>query len=67
MNQIIELSEEDAVKFVLFMKHYDVISVLIDKGVFDSKKAAITLHFDHNGILQTLQRADFLYSKQFEK
>jgi len=64
---VIQLTEEDAAKFVLFMKHYDIISVLIEKGVFEQKKAAITLHFDHNGVLQTLQRADFMYSKQFEK
>lgn len=67
MNQIIELTDEDAAKFMLFMKHYDIISVLIEKGVFEQKKCAVTLHFDHNGILQTIQRADFLFSKQFEK
>ena len=63
---VITLSDEDAKKFVMFMEHYDTIKILIDRGVFDQKKAAITLHFDHNGVLQTLQRADFLYSKQFD-
>lgn len=63
---VIQLTDEDAAKFVLFMKHYDMISTLVEKGVFEQKKAAITLHFDHNGTLQTIQRADFMYSKQFE-
>ena len=63
---VITLSDEDAKNFVLFMEHYDTIKILIERGVFDQKKAAITLHFDHNGVLQTLQRADFLYSRQFD-
>ena len=63
---VITLNDEDAKKFVMFMAHYDTIATMIDRGVFDQKKAAITLHFDHNGVLQTIQRSDFMYSKQFD-
>lgn len=63
----IYITDDDATKFMLFMEHYDLFVLLLEKGVFEQKKAAITLHFDHLGELQTIQRADFMYSKQFEK
>jgi len=68
LNEItVYLTEEQAKQFVLFQRYYDLFDLLLKKGVFDQKKCAITLHFDHNGVLQTIQRADFLYSKQFER
>jgi hypothetical protein len=61
----IYLSDEDAVKFKQFMANYDKIKVLLDSGALNQKSASISLNFDHNGILQTVQRADLLYSKKF--
>lgn len=58
---IIELSDIDIQKFKLFMQHYDMYSLLLEKGVFDQKSASISLHFDHNGVLKTIERKDFLY------
>ena len=57
----------EAEKWILFQKHYNLFSLLIEKDVFNQKNAAISLHFDHLGILQTIQRADFLYSRKFDK
>lgn len=62
----IYLTEPDAQKFVLFQKYYLEFMLLVEKGVFDQKNAAISLHFDNTGTLQTIQRADFLYSKKHE-
>lgn len=59
---IIYLTDEDAVKFSLFMKHYEKISLLIESGAFEQKNGTIALNFDNNGELKTIQRADFLYS-----
>lgn len=64
---IVQLSDEDALKFMQFMEHYDAIRVLIEAKVFEQKKATIALNFDHNGVLKSVQRADFLYSSNFDK
>lgn len=56
--------DADAAKFLLFQEHYDTFSLLLNKGVFNQKNAAVTLHFDHNGSLATIQRADVLYSSR---
>lgn len=60
------IPDEDAKKFLLFQEHYETFCLLLDRGVFQQKNAAISLHFDQNGTLQTIQRADFLYSKKHE-
>lgn len=65
MNEtVIQLNETDARKFLLFMKFYDTFTKLVENGVFEQKKAAITLHFDHDSVLRTIQRQDFLYSEK---
>lgn len=67
MNEItIFLPEKEAEMFVLFQKHFELFKLLQDKGVFDQKNSAITLHFDSNGTLQVINRADFLYSRKHE-
>lgn len=60
------LIEKEAEKFLLFQKYYTEFMLLIDKGVFDQKNSAVTLHFDSNGVLQTIQRADFMYSRKHD-
>ncbi len=60
------LSEPDAQRFLMFQKYYTEFQLLVEKGVFDQKNAAISLHFDQNGVLQTIQRADFMYSRKHE-
>lgn len=60
------LTEEEAKKFVLFQKHFNDFMLLVDKQVFDQKNCAVTMHFDQFGTLQTIQRADFLYSRKHE-
>lgn len=61
------LPDETAKKFLLFQEYFDIFSILIDREVFQQKNAAISLHFDNNGTLQTIQRADFLYSRKHEQ
>lgn len=56
------LPDEEAKKFLLFQQHYEVFKLLLDKGVFNQKGAAITLHFDPMGSIKTIQRQDLLYS-----
>ncbi len=60
------LPDEDAQKWLLFQEHYDLFNLLLNKGVFNQKNAAISLHFDQFGNLSTIQRSDFLYSKKHD-
>lgn len=60
MNEItIFLTENDAIQYKTFM-------LLMNKGVFDIRKGNAILSFDHEGILQTIRREDFMYSREFE-
>ncbi len=60
------MPDEDAKKYILFLKHYDMFDLLLKKGVFEQRNASITLHFDSSGILQAINRSDILFSKRFE-
>lgn len=61
------LPELEAKKWILFQEYYDAFSLMVDKGVFGIKNGSVSLHFDHLGNLQMIQRADILYSKRFDK
>ncbi len=52
----------DAKLFLEFQRHYEVFSVLSAKRVFEQRGAAITLHFDPQGLLKAVTRADVLFS-----
>lgn len=60
----IYVPDEDATKFLLFQQYYDPFTVLVDNNVFEQKSATILLDFDHLGILQSVRRNDFLYSRK---
>lgn len=60
------LPDADAQKWLLFQEYYDLFSLLLERGVFNQKNGAVSLHFDQNGVLQTIQRADFLYSRKHD-
>jgi len=65
---IIYLSPIDANLFLEFQRYHEIFNLLVDKKVFNQKGAAITLHFDNNGLLKTVTRADVLYlaGKEFD-
>ncbi len=60
------MPDEDVKKFLVFQEHYDVFSLLLDRGVFNIRNGSAALHFDANGILQAVQRADYIYSRKHE-
>ncbi len=61
------MPDEDAKKYLVFVKYYDPITLLIEKRVFEQKNARIILHFDDWGILQKINREDNLFNRRFEK
>jgi hypothetical protein len=61
------LPEAEAKKWLLFQEYYDTFAILVEKGVFKQSNGVVSLHFDHNGSLQVIQRADVLFSRRHTK
>lgn len=62
----VELTPDEAELFKKFMEHHDLFLLLLKRGVFDQKNASVVLNFDHQGILQNIQRQDFLFSRKHD-
>lgn len=60
------MPDEEAQRYLIFKENYNVICLLIEKGVFKQKSAAITLNFDGKGLLQNIERRDFLFNRRFD-
>lgn len=60
------VADPDVTKWLLFQQFYDPFTLMVEKQVFGQKNATILLDFDHLGILQTIRRNDFLYSRKHE-
>ena len=60
------VSEEEAKKFIEYQKNFLMFNLLLEKGVFNIKNGSAVLNFDNEGVLQNIQRADFLYSRKHE-
>ena len=60
------VADADAAKFILFQQHFEPFSVMLDCGVFDIRNGSAILHFDQNGTLQAVNRADVLYSRRHQ-
>lgn len=65
MEQIaVYVADEEAQKFLLFQQYYEPFTVLLDSGVFNIRNGSAILHFDNEGTLQAINRADVLYSRR---
>lgn len=64
----IYIPDSEAKKFLLFQKHYDIFTLMLEKKVFDQKGATLILNFDKFGALRGITRQDVLYdyNSQFE-
>jgi hypothetical protein len=60
------LSEEDAKRWIEYQKNYNTFVLMLERGVFDIKNGSALLNFDNQGILQNIQRSDYLYSRKHE-
>ena len=63
-NIAIYLPDAEAEQFLLFQEHFDTFSVLLKAGVFSVRGGSVVIHFDQNGVLQNIGRADTLYSRK---
>lgn len=66
MDITIILTTNDAEKFKLFQKYYDNFGTLLDSKVFEQKNACISLNFDNEGVIKTIERKDILYNARFK-
>lgn len=55
------LPEEEAKKWLLFQEYYSQFSIMVEQGVFDITNGSATLHFDPQGVLRSITRADILW------
>lgn len=58
----VNLTPEDSRLFIEFQKHYKKIVTLLNSGALDIKNGRATLHFDQDGTLRDIDRADKLHS-----
>lgn len=58
------IPDAEATKWLLFQQHYEIFAILLESGVFNVRNGSVALHFDPQGVLQAVNRADFLYSKK---
>jgi len=58
------ITTPEAVRWQVFQQYYKPIATMIDAGVFSIVNGSVALHFDSEGTLQTIQRADTLYSRK---
>lgn len=60
----ITLTDKEAQMFVLFMKHYDKIVPLIESGFYEFSNGNMTIHFDHQGVIQKVETNCITYKHQ---
>jgi hypothetical protein len=66
-NITIFLNEEEAKRWLVFQKNYDLFMLLVERGVFDIRNGSATLNFNPTGQITTIQRVDMLYNARVEK
>lgn len=52
-------------KFLLFQEYYELFNILLTHKVFEQKNATVLIDFDHEGILKSIRRNDYMYSRKF--
>ena len=56
--------DSEAKQFLLFQQYFEPFTTLVDAGVFHIRNGSAVLHFDSEGVLQLVNRADVLYSRK---
>lgn len=54
----IELTNEEAILFVQFQKRYSFMQLLESVNAFDIKGGSVTVHFDRNGLIQSVDKQE---------
>lgn len=59
--------DDEAKLFIEFKRHQHLFDLLVKKGVFSHKNAAVTLHFDQNGILQAIDKTEHMWNARRDR
>lgn len=57
--QTIQLTTEDAARFVQFNKHYALIGLLESISAFDLRNANVVMHFNDFGEIKTIEKHEY--------
>lgn len=60
----IYIPDEEAKQFLIFQQYFEPVNAIIEAGVFEIRNGSAILHFDSQGTLQGINRADVLYSRK---
>lgn len=63
----IEITNEQALAFRLFMEQYNSIKLMQESEVFSIRGGSATLHFNRDGILDSIERRLYNYPKVDKK
>lgn len=58
------IPDEEAKQFLLFQQYFEPFTTMVDAKVFEIRNGSAMLHFDSQGVLQLINRADVLYSRK---
>ena len=61
----IELSLQEAERYKEFQRHYKNMNVLLKSGFFSTKNGSIIAHFNNEGIINSLQKNETVYTNKF--
>lgn len=61
----IYLPDAEAQKWLLFQQYYEPFNILATSNVFSVRNGSVVLHFDADGVLQAINRADYLYKRGY--
>lgn len=68
MNDItVILTTPEALMFKEFQQFHQTFALLCEKGVFDVKNGSITMHFDHLGNIQKIERNDKIFDSRVKQ
>lgn len=57
----VEMTEDEASRFIAYQQYHDIFNVLLDNGVFDTKNGSVVLHFNFQGQLMKIDRNQILF------
>lgn len=60
----LHLSDEQAALYVLFMKNFDNISFLLANEALDLKRGNVTVNFDNDGKIVSIEKHTYVYAKK---
>ena len=62
MSTVVTPEDKDVEKFKMFMEHYDIISVCLDKEVFTFSNGNVIISYDSDGRLRKIKKEQVVFN-----